>query len=124
MADVFISYSRKNSDFGRKLYAALIGQGRDVWMDWTDIPHTAEWWAEITSGIERSDNFAILISPDSIASPICTLEIAHARANNKRIVPIVLEKTDEREAFVSLCGEPKTQARIEYMLTRGKPLRN
>ncbi|NQV50531.1 MAG: 3-hydroxyacyl-CoA dehydrogenase/enoyl-CoA hydratase family protein [Candidatus Marinimicrobia bacterium] len=30
----------------------------------------------------------------------------------------------EREAFVSLGGEPKTRARIEYMLKRGKPLRN
>ncbi len=30
----------------------------------------------------------------------------------------------EREAFLSLCGEPKTQERIEYMLRRGKPLRN
>jgi 3-hydroxyacyl-CoA dehydrogenase len=30
----------------------------------------------------------------------------------------------EREAFVSLCGERKTQERIEYMLKKGKPLRN
>lgn len=30
----------------------------------------------------------------------------------------------EREAFLSLCGEPKTQARIEHMLKTGKPLRN
>ena len=30
----------------------------------------------------------------------------------------------EREAFVSLCGDPKTQARIQHMLTTGKPLRN
>jgi 3-hydroxyacyl-CoA dehydrogenase len=30
----------------------------------------------------------------------------------------------EREAFVSLCGEPKTQARIEHTLKTGKPLRN
>jgi 3-hydroxyacyl-CoA dehydrogenase len=30
----------------------------------------------------------------------------------------------EREAFVSLCGEAKTQARIEYMLKTGRPLRN
>ncbi len=30
----------------------------------------------------------------------------------------------EREAFLSLCGEEKTQARIEHMLTTGKPLRN
>jgi 3-hydroxyacyl-CoA dehydrogenase len=30
----------------------------------------------------------------------------------------------EREAFLSLCGEPKTQARIAHTLQTGKPLRN
>ena len=30
----------------------------------------------------------------------------------------------EREAFVSLCGEKKTQERIQYMLKKGKALRN
>ncbi|AZN43573.1 3-hydroxyacyl-CoA dehydrogenase/enoyl-CoA hydratase family protein [Paenibacillus albus] len=30
----------------------------------------------------------------------------------------------EREAFLSLCGEPLTQARMRHMLTTGKPLRN
>ncbi len=30
----------------------------------------------------------------------------------------------EREAFVSLCGEEKTRARIEHMLEQKKPLRN
>ena len=30
----------------------------------------------------------------------------------------------EREAFLSLCGEEKTQERIRYMLQKGKPLRN
>jgi len=30
----------------------------------------------------------------------------------------------EREAFVSLCGEPRTQERIAHMLSTGKPLRN
>ncbi|TNE89142.1 MAG: 3-hydroxyacyl-CoA dehydrogenase/enoyl-CoA hydratase family protein [Deltaproteobacteria bacterium] len=30
----------------------------------------------------------------------------------------------EREVFLSLCGEPLTQARIQHMLTTGKPLRN
>ncbi len=30
----------------------------------------------------------------------------------------------ERKAFLSLCGEPKTQERIQYTLTTGKPLRN
>ena len=30
----------------------------------------------------------------------------------------------EREAFISLCGEPKTIQRMHHMLTKGKPLRN
>jgi 3-hydroxyacyl-CoA dehydrogenase len=30
----------------------------------------------------------------------------------------------EREAFLSLCGEPQTQERMEYILKTGKPLRN
>jgi 3-hydroxyacyl-CoA dehydrogenase len=30
----------------------------------------------------------------------------------------------EREAFLSLCGNPRTQERMQYMLKTGKPLRN
>ncbi|RKD24424.1 3-hydroxyacyl-CoA dehydrogenase [Ammoniphilus oxalaticus] len=30
----------------------------------------------------------------------------------------------EREAFLSLCGEPKSQARMQHMLLKNKPLRN
>jgi len=30
----------------------------------------------------------------------------------------------EREAFLSLIGEPKTQERMQHMLLKGKPLRN
>lgn len=30
----------------------------------------------------------------------------------------------EREAFLSLCGQPKTQERMQHMLKHGKPLRN
>ena len=30
----------------------------------------------------------------------------------------------EREAFLSLCGEPKSQERMQFMLMNNKPLRN
>lgn len=30
----------------------------------------------------------------------------------------------EREAFLALCGEPKTHERVQHMLSTGKPLRN
>ncbi len=41
-------------------------------------------------------------------------------------VPVTEERLLELEleAFLSLCGEEKTHARLEHMLTKGKPLRN
>ncbi len=102
MTDVFISYSRKDSKFGRQLYQALIAHNRTVWMDWSDIPQTSEWWEEITKGIEQCHNFVFLLSEDSVASPVCNLEIEHARNNNRRIVPVLVRETDVKKAHVAL----------------------
>src|ERR1700722_6219452 len=88
MAQVFMSYSRKDKDFVRQLNDALVGQNREAWVDWKDIPLTAEWQQEILINIETAENFAFVISPESIASPNCRKEIDHAVANNKRMVPI------------------------------------
>ena len=38
MADVFVSYSRKDGAFVHALYDVLAAAGRDVWVDWEDIP--------------------------------------------------------------------------------------
>ncbi|MGV0027405.1 WD40 domain-containing protein [Phormidesmis priestleyi] len=89
MTDVFISYSRKDKPFVQALYAALSKQDRDVWIDWQDIPLTADWWQEIEAGIEAAETFVFVISPDSIASQICCKEIAHAVQHHKRLVPVV-----------------------------------
>ncbi|MFC1961229.1 toll/interleukin-1 receptor domain-containing protein [Chloroflexota bacterium] len=99
MADVFISYSRKDSDFVHQLYDALAKLDREIWVDWEDIPLTADWWREICTGIEAAHTFVFVISPDSIASPVCNLEIAHALQNKKRLVPVVRILTNEQSAF-------------------------
>jgi hypothetical protein len=41
MSDVFISYSRKNSAFARRLIDKLNLTGKDAWVDWEGIPLTA-----------------------------------------------------------------------------------
>ena len=38
MSDVFVSYSRANSDFAHRLVDALKSAGHDSWVDWEDIP--------------------------------------------------------------------------------------
>ncbi len=89
MADVFISYARANTDFVRKLVDALRDSGRDVWVDFEDIPFGTEWWNEIVEGIEQSSVGIFVISDDSIASQYCSLEIAQMMQNQKKLVPIV-----------------------------------
>ena len=64
MSSLFISYSRRDIDFARKLTKSFKDQDLDFWIDWEDIPPTVEWWQEIERGIEEADIFLFLISPD------------------------------------------------------------
>ena len=89
LADVFISYSRRDKEFVARLAEALVAREKDVWVDWEDIPPTADWFAEIAEGIDGADAFVYVISPDSVASEVCAREIAHAEERNKRVIPIL-----------------------------------
>lgn len=89
MSEVFISYSRKDTVFVRRLHDALRSSGRDTWVDWEDIPVTAQWWSEVCSGIEGANTFIFIMSPDSLDSKICADELNHALTHRKRLIPIV-----------------------------------
>jgi hypothetical protein len=98
MADIFISYSRKDKPFVQTLHVALGQADYDVWVDWEDIPLTSDWWDEIQRGIESAHSFIFVISPDSIASKVCRRELDHAVKTRKRLIPLVWrEGFDEEE---------------------------
>ena len=91
-ASLMISYSRKDKVFVRQLYDSLVAQGflpDDIWVDWEGIPLSADWMAEITKGIQSSNAFIFVISPDSVASEVCKKEIELAVESNKRFIPIL-----------------------------------
>jgi WD40 repeat protein len=88
VAEIFISYSRRDKDFVQRLASALNALDREIWLDERDIELTAEWLKEIFANIEAADNFLFVISPDSVASPYARKEIDHAATSNKRMVPI------------------------------------
>jgi TIR domain len=92
--DVFISYSRIDRDFVISLNDALQRRERDAWVDWEGIPPTAEWMAEIESAIESADSFVLVMSPASMSSRVCSEEVSHALALNKRIIPVVRQESD------------------------------
>ena len=87
--DVFISYSRKDKEFVRRLDDELKRRDREAWVDWEGIPPGDTWEKTIYGAIEGTHTFIFVLTPDSIASEVCGKEIAHAAANNKRLVPIV-----------------------------------
>lgn len=97
MTDIFISYSRRDNVFARRLVDALKQAGRDSWVDWEGIPYSVDWWREICAAIDAADSFVLIITPDALASPVCNQEIEYARSNNKRIVPVMHRTIDERE---------------------------
>jgi WD40 repeat protein len=103
-ADVFVSYSRVDEAFVRRLDAALRERGKDTWIDWDDIPPTADWQARIFTGIEASRAFVSVLSPDLLASAVCAEELAHATASNKRVVPLLyrqIERAGAPEALIA-----------------------
>ena len=94
MADIFISYSRKDIAFAGILHEALTENGIDAWIDWQDIPPSADWLAEVYDAIEQSDAFVFIVSEKSVASEVCNLEIQRALENNKRLIPVVVNEIE------------------------------
>ncbi|MBK8026463.1 MAG: SUMF1/EgtB/PvdO family nonheme iron enzyme [Chloroflexi bacterium] len=122
MSDVFISYSRKNGDFARHLIEQLQAHKKSAWIDWEGIPLTSpNWWADIRSGIEAADSFLFIMSPASMASIVCNLELDYALELKKRIVPILYQDIVSRDAFATIADfEP--DAAMQERLSGKDPL--
>jgi WD40 repeat protein len=109
--EVFISYSRKDKEFVRRLHEALSQRDREAWVDWEDIRPTEEFMQAIYGAIEGADTFVFVLTPDSVASEVCGREIAHAAAHNKRMVPIVARDVDAKAV-------PEPLAKLNWIFSR------
>src|SRR3954454_4799501 len=98
MADVFISYSRRDGPFVHELHDFLTGAGRDVWVDWEDIPPASQWERDIGESIDGAESFVFVVSGSSLASQYCTMELERAQADGKRVVTIACEPVDPASA--------------------------
>jgi WD40 repeat protein len=117
MTQVFISYAREDTEFVRRIYDRLLEAERDAWVDWEDIPLTADWLEEAYTGIEGSNAFIFVISPSSVRSGPCTLELEHALQNNKRLIPLlrgeILDPEDLKSMHPSLSAHNWLMCRDE-----------
>ncbi len=100
--EVFISYSRKDSDFARKLNIELQNQGKTTWFDQESIAESSDFKTEIFKGIASSDNFLFVISPDSVRSIHCEEEVDYAVSLGKRIITVLCKPTPTEDIAPSL----------------------
>ena len=109
--DVFISYSRDDDAFVRRLYDALNEKERRAWVDWKGIPPTADWMAELYAAIQSADNFVFVLSQASLASEVCSREVEHAVKCRKRLVPFVWGEIDDEKV-------PDELRRLNWIICR------
>ena len=100
--DVFVSYSRADSELARKLNDALQMQGKTTWFDQESIASGVDFQQEIYRGIESADNFLFIISPRSVSSPYCDDEVEYAAKLNKRFVTVLHRQVNTKELHPEL----------------------
>ncbi len=96
MTDVFLSYSRKDTESVKELFDSLGARNREVWIDLHGIEYSSKWWDEICAGIDGADNFVLIVSQNSLESLFCHREINHALKHKKRIILFQLTTIDQK----------------------------
>lgn len=75
MAQLFISYSRKDG-WARALAGELRNKARHtVFVDYLDIHGGADWWDTICAEIRECDALVYVVSPNSVVSHYCLAEV-------------------------------------------------
>lgn len=90
MSHIFISYSKQNLEYARKLSAHLRALGFDVWIDEVIEPGD-DWWRNIRKAIRECAAFVLIMTPEAEESHWVSLELVHALEYKKPIFPLLLD---------------------------------
>jgi 3-hydroxyacyl-CoA dehydrogenase len=104
---------------------AMVREGYEAPRPRTDIPVLGEpALAAIRLGIHMMVRGGFISEHDAKVASKLAYIVTGGDLSRKTLVSEQYLLDLEREAFVSLCGESKTQERIQHTLKTGKPLRN
>lgn len=92
MPTAFISHSSEDVEMiERDILPVLRGKGVDVWYSPTSIRSAEEWERSIKLGMESSDWFLVVVSPNSVKSKWVRAETSWAFSNREgKIVPVLI----------------------------------
>ena len=88
---IFISYSRRDSEFVDRLIQQLEKNGFDAWVDREDIRGGAAWGAAISEAIRRCQAVIVVLSSGSTASDNVARELSLADRHKRPIIPVRFE---------------------------------
>lgn len=91
MSDIFISYSRKDSEQAIELAERLRASGIGVWIDQQGIEAATSWSQEIVDEIDNCTVFLLLLSEHSVSSINVVREVSIAFESERPILPVDLE---------------------------------
>jgi hypothetical protein len=94
VAQIFLSYARKDARIVDQLIARLGTAGYEVWVDRTGIPGGEQWRRQIVRAIESSEAFLIVLSPHSVISDNVRKELDLAEGAQKRVLPVIVQPVD------------------------------
>ena len=106
--DIFISYSRRDQEFVRRLAGDLNAQVAGVWFDQSTIQLGQKWHDEIMDGIRECKAFILVLSPDAAESKYVREEVNKALELGKTIFPILYRPGKWTGEFDSLVKEVQT----------------
>jgi formylglycine-generating enzyme required for sulfatase activity len=102
MARIFISYSRQDKTFARRLAADLDRLGGDAWIDLEDI-HAADDWSDAIQGaLNECQLLIVIVSPASMASKNVAEEWKYFKSRGKPILPVLWEPAEVHYQLHSL----------------------
>ncbi|HSN45072.1 MAG TPA: toll/interleukin-1 receptor domain-containing protein [Casimicrobiaceae bacterium] len=91
MSHIFISYSRKDSEFVERLTQALELYGFTTWEDVKAIVGGDIWKAAISKAVRECDAFLLVLSPQSAGSDNVSKELAVATKHAHRVMPVMYQ---------------------------------
>ena len=89
MADVFISYSRKNIKKMLRLKNDLQKRNIDIWTDEELTPGTPNWKKTVEKELQSSKCLIVLMSPEAYESEWVRRELGFAELHEVPIIPVL-----------------------------------
>lgn len=90
MAQIFISYSRKDTKIVDSIHKKLSESGFDIWLDSEDVQGGDLWRRQIVEGISSCLAFVIVLSPNSVQSNNVRKELDIAEGKGRKIYPVMI----------------------------------